>query len=277
MKKLRSVWMQELTWEDVRDYLQKEDIVIIPAGTIEEHGPAGPLGVDAYAAIMLAEDSARKTNVLVTPPLWFGDSLHHSAFPGTISLKPTTFIEVTKDICRNLAKTGFKKIIIINGNKMASLPSLHIATKELHEFELPDVFFAVIDPWKIARKISAELKDTNEHHGGELEISHVWYKYPHLIKKEKLTKKKVNFEKIFSKYSNDDLFGPAGETIDIPWNSFEQQAITPDGSFSASIGASPEKGKKYHDYMVNIIVDFIGWLKKYDGPIGNTKKTEKKK
>ncbi len=267
--------MQELTWEDVRDYLQKEDIVIIPAGTIEEHGPAGPLGVDAYAAIMLAEDSAKKTNVLVTPPLWFGDSLHHSAFPGTISLKPTTFIEVTKDICRNLAKTGFKKIIIINGNKMASLPSLNIATKELHEFELPDVFFAVIDPWKIARKISAELKDTNEHHAGELEISHVWHKYPHLIKKEKLTKKKVNFEKIFSKYSNDDLFGPAGETIDIPWNSFEQQAITPDGSFSASVGASPEKGKKYHEYMVNIIVDFIGWLKKYDGPIGNTKKRKK--
>ncbi len=130
------------------------------------------------------------------------------------------------------------------------------------------MIFAIIDPWKIARKISAKIKSTNEHHAGELEISHVWYKYPNLIKKEKLTKRKINFEKIFSEYSNDDLFGPSGEIIDIPWNSLEQEKFAPDGSFSASINASSEKGKKYHEYMVGIIVNFIESLKKYKGPIG---------
>lgn len=262
--------MQELTWQDIEVYLKKNDIVIIPVGSTEEHGPAGPLGVDSYVAIALAEDIARQSRVLVTPPIWFGDSSHHSAFPGTISLRPTTLIEVIKDVSRSLARHGFKKILIINGHKMSNLPALTIATKELHEYELRDAFFGIIDPWKIARKISVEIKSTNEHHSGELEISHVLYKYPHLIKKDKLTTKKVNFEKIFSKYSNDDLFGSGGELIDILWNSYEQRAFAPTGSFSASNKASSEKGKKYHDYMVEIVVDFIGWLKTYKGPIGNT-------
>jgi len=163
--------------------------------------------------------------------------------------------------------------------KLANLPAILTAAKEVHEYELQDVFFDVIDPWKMGRKISAEIKDTNEHHSGELEISHVWYKHPHLIKKEKLTDKKIDFIEIFGKYSNEDLFGaPPGEFIDIPWNSYEQKAFTPDGSFSASKHASPEKGKKYHDYMVDIIVDFIEWLRIYKGPIGNSapkKKVEK--
>lgn len=279
MVKLQSVWIQELTWEDIAEYLKKNDIAIIPAGSTEEHGPAGPLGVDAYAAIALAEDAAKKAGVLVTPPIWFGDSSHHTGFPGTISIRPATLIQVIQDVARSLAKHGFKKILIINGHKMANLPALVTAAKEIHEYELHDVFFAIIDPWKIAKKISAEIKNTNEHHGGELELSHVWYKHPHLIKKDKLTKGKVKFEGIFSKYSNDDLFGPSGELIDIPWNSREQRAFAPDGSFSASKGASAEKGKKYHDYMVDIIVDFIAWLKKYEGPIGNAanRKTRKSK
>lgn len=274
MKNLSSVWINELTWEDVAVYLKNNDIVIIPAGSTEEHGPAGPLGVDAYAAIALAEDAAKKSGVLVTPPIWFGDSSHHTGFPGTISLRPSTLIEVIKDVSKSLARNGFKKIIIINGHKMANLPALGTAAKELHEYDLPDVFFAVIDPWKIARKISAEIKDTNEHHSGELEISHVWYKHPHLIKKNKLTNFKLDFKKVFGKYSNDDLFGSAGEIIDIPWNSYEQKAFTPSGSFSASNKASPQKGKTYHDYMVNIIVDFIRWLKLYKGVIGSVKKTK---
>lgn len=275
MKKLPSVWIQELTWQDVEQYLQEDDIVIIPAGSTEEHGPAGPLGVDAYAAIALAEDAAKKAGVLVTPPIWFGDSSHHLGFAGTISIRPNTLIEIIKDIAKSLARHGFKKILIINGHKMANLSALLIASKELHEYDLPDVFFAVIDPWKIARKISSEIKDTNEHHSGELEISHVWYKHPNLIKKDKLTKDKVDFKKIFGKYSNDDLFGPAGEIIDIPWNSFEQKAFTPTGAFSASSKASPEKGKAYHEYMVNIIVDFIKWLRTYKGPIGGVKQNSK--
>lgn len=271
MKQSKSVWMNELTWEDVNTYLKKSDIAIIPVGSTEEHGPAGPLGLDSYVAITLAEDVAKKTEILTTPPLWFGDSSHHLGFPGTLSLRTSTLISVIEDISLSLARHGFRKILIINGHKSSNLPAIISATKNLHETQLKNVLFAIADPMKIAKGVASQIKEEVEHHSGELEISHIWYKYPQLIRTKKLTKTNVNYEKIFSKYSQFDLLGKSGEVIDIPWNSYEQKIITPNGAFSASIKASKEKGKKYHDYMVNILTDFIDWLKKYKGPIGSNK------
>jgi len=152
-----SVWIQDLTWEDVADYLTENDIVLFPIGATEQHGPAGPLGVDSFVANYLAEDVALRTNTLCAPPLWYGDSTHHMAFPGTITLRTETEVAVCSDIYRSLARHGFRKIITINGNKSANLPGLLAATKTLHEFELPDVFFAVIDPMKIGRGIATKI------------------------------------------------------------------------------------------------------------------------
>lgn len=267
MSGLRSVWIQELTWEDVASYLETEDIVICPVGSTEQHGPAGPLGVDTYAAIALAEDTARETHVLVAPPLWFGDSPHHLDFPGTISLRPETLVAVVKDVVRSLARNGFKKFILINGHKGANLAALRAACRSLHQEELPQVLLSLVDPMYLAKGI-AHIKEATEHHAGELEISHVWYKHPHLIKPERLTSKQVDLQAVFSPFVHADLLGGGGDTIEIFSNSTEQKVFAPDGSYSDSSKASPEKGRKYHEYMVQNLVRFIGWLRSYKGPIG---------
>ena len=258
--KANSVWLNELAWEEVGQYLEGDDIIIFPIGSTEQHGPAGPLGLDTYVAISLAEDAARKAGVLCAPPLWFGDSSHHLGFPGTISLHTETIIAVVKDIASSLAKHGFRNILIINGHKGANLPALLTATRELREYQMPHVFFAVIDPMKIGRGIF-HVKEAKEHHCGELEISQVWYKYPHLIRADKLTTSAPDLQKIFSPFFHEDLLGGGGDVIDIPWTSQEQRDFAPSGSLSDSSRASPEKGKRYHDYMVERIVDFIQWLR----------------
>lgn len=267
MAKLRSIWLQELTWEDVADYLEKDNIILVPVGSTEQHGPAGPLGVDSYAAIALAEDAAKEAGVLATPPLWFGDSPHHLDFPGTISLKPETLTAITKDIIRSLARNGFKKFVIINGHKGTNLAALKTACRTIHQDELQDVLLSLVDPMYLAKGI-AHIKDSEEHHAGELEISHVWYKHPHLIKPDKLTSEPIALEPIFSPYVHKDLLGGGGDSIEIFWNSREQKSFTPSGSFSDSSKASPDKGRKYHEYMVKNLVKFIGWLRRYGGPIG---------
>lgn len=267
---LRSVWIQDLTWEDVAEYLTHDDIVIFPIGATEQHGPAGPLGVDAFVANYLAEDAATRTQVLCAPPMWYGDSTHHLGFPGTISLTAETEMAVCMDVYRSLAKHGFRKIITINGNKSANLPGLLAATKTIHEFELPNVFFAVVDPMKIGRGIAQKIKgDVVEHHGGQLEISQVWYKRPELIKQDKLNDHLLDHQPIFSEFFHMDLFGGGHDVIDIPWSSAEQRAFTPSGQFSPNTGASVEMGRQYHEYMVDRLVDFIEWLRNYEGPIGN--------
>jgi len=267
MAQLKSVWLQELTWDDVNEYLKSNDIIIFPVGSTEEHGPAGPLGVDSYAAISLAEDAAKETGVLVTPPLWFGDSPHHLDFPGTISLKTETLVAVTKDVIRSLARNGFKKFVVINGHKGTNIAGLTTALRSLHQYELPGVLLALADPMYLAKGI-AHIKEAVEHHAGELEISHVWYKYPHLVKPEKLTSEQIDLEPILSPFVHKDLLGKGGDSIDVFWNSREQKAFTPSGSYSDSTKASAEKGRRYHEYMVKNLVKFIQWLREYQGPIG---------
>jgi creatinine amidohydrolase len=261
---LDSIWLNELTWEEVAEYLKEDDMVIFPIGSTEQHGPAGPLGLDTYVAISLAEDVARRAEVLCTPPLWFGDSSHHLAFPGTISLRTDTIISIVRDSAFSLAKHGFRHILIINGHKGANLPALLTATKELREYEMPEVFFAVIDPGKIGRG-AGKFKEAKEHHAGELEISEIWHKYPHLIKSDRLTEKEPELGEIFSPFFHDDLFGGGGDVIDIPWTSQEEKEFAPSGSFSISAKASPEKGELYHDYLVERIVEFIQWLRQRSG------------
>ncbi|MBQ9942459.1 MAG: creatininase family protein [Christensenellaceae bacterium] len=265
---MRSVWLNELTWQDVDEYLKTEDTIIFPIGSTEQHGPAGPLGVDTYAAIAIAEDAAKKAGVLTTPPMWFGDSPHHLGFPGTISLTTETLVAVVKEVVKSLAKNGFKRFILINGHKSTNLAALTTACRALHEYELPEVKIALTDPLWLCRN-AAEVKDEIEHHSGELEISHVYYKFPGLIKEEKLVEENVDLPGLFGDYIKGDLFGKSGPTVEVFWNSREQKAFAPTGSFSASTKASPEKGKVYHDNMVENLVKFIHWFKTFDIPMAD--------
>ena len=271
------VWIQDNTWQEVRDYLKKKDIIVLPVGSTEQHGPAAAVGLDAYVAIYLAEDLAKEKGLLVAPPVWYGDSQHHQAFPGTISVKSVVFIEYLKDILRNLIGQGFKKIILINGNKVANLPTMQIATKEVHEYDFPESVLAIADPWKIARGIAPSLKgETIEHHGGVLEVSELLYKRPDLVKKDKLNSNTIDYEAIFSPWGLYDLFGaphnPGKDGIDIAWNSKEEKAIVPEGQFSDNSRVSEEIGKKYHEYMLKTLGEFVDWLEKYKGPIGKADK-----
>lgn len=269
-----SVWMQDLTWQEVEEYLTRDRIAIVPVGSTEQHGPAGVLGVDSYVAITLAEDTAQRTGVLCTPPVWFGDSVHHAGFPGTISVRPETLTALVRDICRSLARHGFDRIILINGHKGSNLPALTSALRELHDQTLPGVLFAIADPLHLARSAAPGIKGTNEHHAGELELSHVLYRYPGLIRTDRTTDAGVDFAAVFGGFAGDDLFGPAPDGVEFIWSGDEQRRFTPTGSFSSSLGISADKGRRYHEHIVGRLCDLVDWMRSYDGPIGERRQPE---
>ena len=265
---LPSVWLQDLTWQEVEAYLRRDRIVLVPIGSTEQHGPAGPLGVDALVAIALCEDVAERRGLVCAPPLWYGDSSHHGAFPGTISLRPDTMIQVIRDICRSLAGHGFDRIVLVNGHKGSNLPALTSATRALHEEELPEVLFAVADPLHLARSAAPTIKDVREHHAGELELSQVMHRFPGSIRTDRLEDPQVDLETVFGGFVGDDLFGPAPDGVDIIWSGEEQRRFAPTGSLSSSLGVTEGKGKAYHDHCVGRLVELVDWLRDYDGPIG---------
>lgn len=265
---LPSVWLQDLTWPEVERHLEGDRIVVVPIGSTEQHGPAGPLGVDTYVAITLAEDLATQTGILCAPPLWYGDSSHHAAFPGTITLRPDTLMMVVRDVCRSLARHGFDRIILLNGHKGSNLPALVSGARTLHEEELPGVVFAVADPLHLARSAAPAIKEANEHHAGELELSHIHARFPGKVRMDRLTDAGVEFHAVFGGFVGDDLFGPAPDGVDIIFSGQEERAFTPTGSFSSSLGVTAEKGRAYHDHIVARLSELVGWLRGYDGPIG---------
>ncbi|MBQ3291136.1 MAG: creatininase family protein [Mogibacterium sp.] len=261
---MRSVWINELTWEDVEEYLQRDKIALIPVGSTEQHGPAGPLGVDAYAAIAIAEDAAKAADVLTTPPLWFSDAPHHLNFPGTISLRPETLINVVKDIVHSLYRNGFRKFIVINGHKGTNIPALTLACREIQQYELTDARMALTDPLYLCTNANECKGDHPEHHAGVLEISHVMYKFPGLVKEDKRPTEDVSLDSVFGDYIKKDLFSGPHPTVELMWNSIQQEKFAPRGNFSASDFGSAEMGKKYHDNMVENLVKFINWYRTYE-------------
>lgn len=86
--------LQEVTWTDVRDYLKSNDMVIIPLGSTEQHGPHMPLGTDYYEATEMSKMISARTGVMIAPVLLAGYSEYHSGFEGSLSLKPETMEQV---------------------------------------------------------------------------------------------------------------------------------------------------------------------------------------
>ena len=99
--------------------LREQAVVIVPVGSIEQHGEHLPLDVDTAAVWEVAVRTARaldEPRVLVTPVMAYGLSPHHMTFPGTITLRFDTLVAVLCDICRSVHQHGFRKILILNGH-----------------------------------------------------------------------------------------------------------------------------------------------------------------
>jgi len=128
----------ECTWEEIGEAAQANYIVVFPAGAIEQHGPMLPVDVDARLAERQAIDGTQRArdkhglNVLVLPPLPYGQSCIHMKFPGTISLRFETYIAALCDIMRTVVDFGFRSIAICNGNG-GNQTSLEVARHKLME------------------------------------------------------------------------------------------------------------------------------------------------
>ena len=106
---------EELNWMDVEEYLKKDDRLMLVVGACEQHGYLSLL-TDIKIPQALADAASKKSGVLIAPPLNFGVSPHFVTYPGTISLKVSTFLQVVEDMVLGLYAQGFKRLLILNGH-----------------------------------------------------------------------------------------------------------------------------------------------------------------
>jgi creatinine amidohydrolase len=92
--------------------------VILPVGSIEQHGPHLPVGMDALMAEQLATAAADRLGdaFLVLATLWYGYSPHHMSFPGTVTLSAQTYLRLITEIAGSLYAHGQRELVILNGH-----------------------------------------------------------------------------------------------------------------------------------------------------------------
>ncbi|MFO7550695.1 MAG: creatininase family protein [Haliea sp.] len=104
------------TWPEIAHYLESSTGIIIPIGSTEQHGPTGLMGTDFTIAAAIAEAAAEHIGCLVAPPITVGMAQHHMAFPGTITVRPSTYISMLVDWIASLSRHGFRRLYFVNGH-----------------------------------------------------------------------------------------------------------------------------------------------------------------
>jgi creatinine amidohydrolase len=118
-ERYRMRYLPALTRDDLENLPHKEHaLVIIPTGAIEQHGHHLPVGVDAILGQAWLENLfphlKPDTSVFVAPPLIYGKSNEHSAFPGTLSLSGATLRRLLLALATQLKALGFRQIAVLN-------------------------------------------------------------------------------------------------------------------------------------------------------------------
>jgi creatinine amidohydrolase len=113
--------MQELTWPEFQARL-RDEIIMLPTGSLEQHGPHLPLGVDVVIPTGFALRTAEALGAgIVAPAVPYGYKSQPTSgggplFPGTTSLDGITLVLAVRDILRDLAKQGATRFMVFNGH-----------------------------------------------------------------------------------------------------------------------------------------------------------------
>jgi len=236
----KKIFWHEMWRDEFHAALEDAPVVIVPVGSIEQHGPHCPMDVDIVGPFYMAVEAAWRTEdfpLIVAPPVWSGFTHYNKGFPGTISLRIETFMDLLQDICVSIHENGFHRIILVNGHGGNDAP-VRVVRDVLGE---RNVFVVGFSWWKMVEQEMLEWGDTDNGsvgHGGEWETSVQLHLREHLIRKDLV---------------NDDVFpNPFSEDLQSFVGFSERRRDTRDitGTMGSASAASAEKGERIFELAV---------------------------
>lgn len=119
----RKVNLERMTWKEVEEVFRSKPVVLIPMGSVEEHGPQAPVGDYRYTERMATAMAQAATNAVVLPTIPWGYSETFRNYPGTLTLRPSTLTAILEDLTDCLVRFGIRHIMLVCGHK-GNLPIL---------------------------------------------------------------------------------------------------------------------------------------------------------
>jgi len=107
--------ISDMNWMQVEAWLANDDRAVVPLGSTEQHAYLS-LSVDSILAEKMAVDAAGRSAVPVFPVLAYGMTPSFGAYPGTVTLRMETYVQLIRDLLDSLANSGFRRILFVNGH-----------------------------------------------------------------------------------------------------------------------------------------------------------------
>jgi len=222
----------ELTQPEIKAQFERHPLVILPCGSVEQHGAHLPTGTDIFAANSVSHAVAEQMDGVVLPGGPLGVTPMHMPFEATISLTPETYQRVVIETCLSTAQHGAKKLLIGSWHEGKSA-SLSLAAETLHRTHGMSVVIAQ------ACYVAEELWGQSCNgltHAGEIEALAVLPDHEHLVhldRAEKSSEKRQGEH--MDKLRRTRSFVPILTDI---------RSIAPTGWYGDPTPATPERGRQ---------------------------------
>lgn len=242
---------QHYTWPELGEVAKKQPVVVLPVGSVEDHGPHLPLDTDNFLIWSICEAAAQRAegDILLMPPVSYGFETHHMDFPGTIDIKPEHMLNFVLDITKSVARHGFKRILLADGHG-SNMPILDLVARRTI-METDSLCAAFIWPSLAAKKIG-EIRQSGRGgmaHACELETSVYLHLDKHRVQFDK-AKKELGMPE--SEFIWMDLLEGSPVLLMDQWSRFSQSATSGDPTL-----ATEEKGKIVFEAVVDAFVRLV--------------------
>jgi creatinine amidohydrolase len=172
---MTAIRLAELPGHRLEAAVRQAPLAILPTGSIEFHGPHGPLGTDLHLAEVLAQRVADDLGALLLPPVAFSHCpLATRPYPGTIDIAETTLAAYLEDLVAGVYRMGVRGVLVLNAHDGNIRPAQSAADRLVNRFS--DRFLLLVNWWETLASAELEVmglftQDGGHGHGGPLEMS----------------------------------------------------------------------------------------------------------
>ena len=248
------MFLSKMNYREVENYLKTSDTIVIPVGSLENHGLHLPLGTDTLIPDRIAQLLDERSDLLIAPTVNYGATDDLAGFTGTISIGTEGLICLLRAICDQFYRHGFRHFMILNGHG-GNTAAIQAVGSHLYR---KGAYLANLNWWLMAGQMNPEWAGG---HGGGEETAGVMAVDPALVKTEYL-----NLPEGIRNDLGDELPYDAwtsirykGVSITVPR---EVKDITDNGwlvhAFKGDVPtrATPEWGREMLETVADYIADF---------------------